>query len=219
VRFGDLPRIDLVLISHNHYDHLDLPTLRRLWARDHPLIVTPLGNDAVIAAAGAQAVTRDWGGRVTVRPGIDVIVERVHHWDSRWGRDRNRALWSGFTVTLPGGNLFFAGDTGPGDMKWADLAASRGPIRMALIPIGAFKPKDFMSGNHIGPVEAVEAFNRLHARYALAVHWGTFQLAYERINEPAELLTATLRDRHIAPDRFQAREVGRTWDVPAAAPF
>jgi len=214
IAFDLLPHIDLVLVSHNHWDHMDLPTIKRLWDRDHPLIVTSLGNDTLIRSAGAQAVARDWGQRVSVRPGIDVIIERVHHWDSRWMKDRNRALWSGFAVTLPGGNLFFAGDTGPGDGSWPGEDAKDGPYRLALIPIGAFQPRDIMSGNHIGPVEAVDVFQKLRAQNAVAVHWGTFKLSSEAINDPPELLRRTLAERHIPRDRFRAIEVGVNWDVP-----
>lgn len=214
IRFEDLPRIDLVLVSHDHYDHMDLDTLRRLSARDRPLIVTSLGNDTVIAQSGAKAVAQDWGGHVRLRPGIDVIVERVHHWGSRWMVDRDRALWSGFTVTLPGGNLFFAGDTGWGDGSWPVEAARHGPYRLALLPIGAYQPREMMSGNHIGPVEAVAAFRKLNAANALAIHWGTFRLAGEAIGEPPALLAKTLHEQGIAPDRFRALEVGQNWDVP-----
>jgi L-ascorbate metabolism protein UlaG (beta-lactamase superfamily) len=214
VRLDDLPKIDLIVISHNHYDHMDLATLKRLWARDRPLIVTSLGNDTILKGAGVPAVTRDWGGRVSVRPGIDVVVERVHHWGSRWMRDRNRALWSGFTVTLPGGNLFFAGDTGFGDGSWPVAARKDGPYRLAIIPIGAFRPRAMMSPSHIGPVEAVEVFQRLGAANGMAMHWGTFQLSEEGINEPPALLRRTLAQRGIAPDRFRATEVGQPWAVP-----
>ncbi|QJU58631.1 Zn-dependent hydrolase [Sphingomonas sp. AP4-R1] len=227
IRFEDLPKIDLVLISHDHWDHLDTVTLTRLWERDRPLIVTSLGNDTVIAqAGGAKAVAKDWGEPVQVRPGrtladgtriepIEVIPERVHHWGSRWMADRNRALWSGFTVTLPGGNLFFAGDTGWGDGSWPKDAAHDGPYRLALLPIGAYQPREMMSGNHIGPVEAVAAFKALGAANALAVHWGTFRLSNEGMDEPPALLRKTLAAQHIAPDRFRALEVGRNWDVPS----
>lgn len=214
IAFDALPHIDLVLVSHDHWDHMDLPTLKRLWDRDRPLIVTSLGNDTLIRNSGAQAVARDWGGRVRLRPGIEVIVERVHHWGSRWMKDRNRALWSGFTVTLPNGNLFFAGDTGPGDGSWPVEDAKDGPYRLALIPIGAFQPRDMMSGNHIGPVEAVDIFEKLHAQNALAVHWGTFRLSSEGINDPPELLRRTLAARRISPGRFRALEVGVNWEVP-----
>ena len=214
IAFADLPHIDLVLVSHDHWDHMDLATIKRLWDRDRPLIVTSLGNDTLIRSTGAQAVARDWGGTVKVRPGITVTIERVHHWGSRWMRDRNRALWSGFAVALPGGNLFFAGDTGPGDGSWQVEDAKDGPYRLALIPIGAFQPRDIMSGNHIGPVEAVDAFQTLGAANALAIHWGTFKLSAEAIDDPPALLRKTLTERHIAPDRFRAIEVGVGWDVP-----
>ncbi|RYY43322.1 MAG: Zn-dependent hydrolase, partial [Sphingomonadales bacterium] len=137
IRLEDLPRIDVVLVSHNHYDHLDLATLRRLWERDRPLIVTSLGNDAVMAGIPARAL--DWGQQVHVREGVAVAVTRNHHWGSRWFTDRNRALWSSFVVLLPHGNFFFAGDTGLGDGKWPAEAAALGPIRLAGIPIGAFR--------------------------------------------------------------------------------
>ncbi len=168
VRFEDLPKIDIVLVSHNHYDHMDLATLKRLWDRDHPIIVTSLGNDTLLHQAGIPSppmfdcgecpgvVARDWGEEVIAirfeesekgkpyrapRPAV-VHVTRSHHWDSRWFADRNRALWSSFVVTLPNGAFFFAGDTGLGDGKWPAEAAAQAAgfgIRFAAIPIGAFR--------------------------------------------------------------------------------
>lgn len=192
IAFERLPKIDVVLISHDHYDHLDLPTLRRLWARDHPLIVTSLGNDGVIAQAGARATALDWGGRVAVRPGVEIIVTRAHHWGTRWLSDRDRTLWSGFVVRLPGGNVFFAGDTGAGDLAWADQAASYGPVRLALIPIGAFRftPGQMRIGSHIGPLDAAEVYRRLGASTGIGVHWGTFRQSYEAYDTPPRLLAA-----------------------------
>ncbi len=194
IAFDRLPRIDLILVSHNHYDHMDLATLKRLWDRDRPLVVASLGNDGVMAQAGVPARTLDWGGQVTVRPGIDVIVTRNHHWSTRWISDRNRALWSSFVVRLPGGNLFFAGDTGAGDLKWADEAARYGPVRLALIPIGAFRffPGQMASGSHIGPVDAVEVARRLGASRAIGIHWGTFRLSSEGYFTPPRLLAAAM---------------------------
>jgi L-ascorbate metabolism protein UlaG (beta-lactamase superfamily) len=214
VRFEDLPRIDLVLISHNHYDHMDLPTLRRLWERDRPMIVTSLGNDAVLRGAGVESVARDWGESVAVRPGIDVLVERVHHWGSRWGSDRNRALWSGFTIRTPAGNIFFAGDTGWAGGSWAREAARHGPFRLAIIPIGAYLPRDVMQDNHVDPQESVGIFQALNPLRALGVHWGTFQLTFEGIDDPPRALAAQLRARGIAADRFVATEVGQSFRVP-----
>src|SRR3954470_4870581 len=190
IRFEDLPRIDLVLISHNHYDHMDLPTLRRLWERDRPLIVTSLGNDTILRGEGMDAVARDWGQSVAVRPGIDVLIERNHHWGSRWGTDRNRALWSAFTVRTPAGNIFFAGDTGWGGGDWAREAARHGPFRLAIIPIGASLPRDVMQDNHVDPQESVRIFALLNPVRALGVHWGTFQLTFEAIGDPPRALAA-----------------------------
>jgi len=214
VRFEDLPRIDLVLISHNHYDHMDLPTLRRLWARDRPAIVTSLGNDTILRGAGIDSIARDWGGRVALRPGVEVIVERNHHWGSRWFSDRNRALWSAFTVRSPAGNIFFAGDTGWGDGGWAREAARNGPFRLAILPIGAYEPRDVMQNSHVDPEEAMRIFEILDPTMALGMHWGSFQLTFEPIDAPPRAIAALSRRRGLAPGRFRATEVGRTFSVP-----
>jgi len=236
VRFDDLPRIDLVLVSHNHYDHMDLPTLRRLWERDRPLIVTSLGNDTILRQAGIEAVAYDWGRgqylacddpfegvpldrrpqfRAPYRP-CGVIVERNHHWGSRWVTDRNRALWSAFTVRLHRGNIFFAGDTGWGDGSWAREAARRGPVRLAIIPIGAYEPREVMQNNHVNPEEAFRIFETLNPGRALGVHWGTFQLSFEPIDAPRGAIAALARARGIAPGRFRATEPGETFSVAPA---
>jgi L-ascorbate metabolism protein UlaG (beta-lactamase superfamily) len=233
IRFEDLPKIDLVLVSHDHYDHLDLVTLRKLWDRDRPMIVTSLGNDSVMRQAGVPAKALDWGQAMRlIRPCPDdsdcdmykplgpalIIANRGHHWDSRWFADRNRALWSSFVVKLPGGNLFFAGDTGAGDFKWADQAASYGPIRLALIPIGAFRftAGQMAAGSHVGPVDAVEMYRRLGASRAIAIHWGTFRLSYEAWDTPPRLLAAA--KACTGQTGFDAVPRGRTFDVPAYAP-
>lgn len=220
VRFQDLPKIDLVLVSHNHYDHMDLATLRRLWERDRPLIVTSLGNDALIRSGGAEAVALDWGQRLR-RGSIDVTVNRNHHWGSRWFTDRNRALWSSFVVRLPGGNLFFAGDTGFGDGEWPREAARHGPIRLALIPIGAFRfePGQMRTASHIGPEEAVEVFRRLGAARGLAIHWGTFRLSYEARETPPALLKTALDCAGLpTTGLFDAVAPGQMVAVPPLAP-
>lgn len=219
IAFDRLPKIDVVLVSHDHYDHMDLATIGRLWRRDRPLIVTSLGNDALIATTGAVAQARDWGGRVTVKPGIDVIVARVHHWGSRWFADRNRALWSGFVVTLPGGNLFFSGDTGAGDLNWANEAAAYGPVRLALLPIGAFRfePGQMEAASHIGPVDAVEVFRRLGAARGIGVHWGTFKLSLERRDTPPRMLAEAMACTH-AGGRFDTVPIGVPQRIAPFAP-
>jgi L-ascorbate metabolism protein UlaG (beta-lactamase superfamily) len=219
VDFAALPRIDLVLLSHNHYDHLDLPTLKRLWVRDGPLIVTGLGNDSLLRANGIAAQARDWGGAVPVRPGVTVHVTRSHHWSTRWGTDRSRALWSSFVVTLPGGNIFFAGDTGAGDMQWPAGAARLGPVRLALIPIGSFRfqPGEMQIDAHIGPREAVQAFEGLGATTAIPIHWGTFRLSYEAWDTPPRMLDLFRRCAGISKRAFAPVRAGQPLDVPPYA--
>ncbi|MFS2111163.1 MBL fold metallo-hydrolase [Sphingomonas sp. Sphisp140] len=222
VRFEDLPRIDLVLVSHNHYDHMDLPTLRRLSERDHPLVVTSLGNDRVIAGAGVASRALDWGQRIVLRSGVAVTVTRSHHWGSRWFADRSRALWSSFVVQLPHGNFFFAGDTGLGDGKWPAEAAALGSVRFAAIPIGAFRFEEgqMASGSHIGPPDAIRVWDGLGRPEALAVHWGTFRLSREGYATPPAMLRGMLRCAGEDPARFAAHRIGETFAVPAlgAAP-
>jgi len=219
IRFEDLPKIDLVVVSHNHYDHMDLPTLKRLWDRDRPKIVTSLGNDMLIRGTGAEATALDWGGRLTVKPGVDVVVTRNHHWGTRWGTDRNRALWSSFTVTLPGGNIFFAGDTGPGDMKWPAEAAKLGPVRLAILPIGAFRfePGQMMTSSHVGPRESVQVFSALGASFGLPIHWGTFRLSYEAYDTPPQMLDLFTRCAGYAPGTYRPRRIGLPVAVPPYA--
>jgi len=223
IAFADLPPIDLVLVSHNHYDHMDLATLKRLWDRDQPAIVTSLGNDALLRSAGIEGTARDWRSRVSVyRHGASamVTVVRNHHWGSRWFADRNRALWSAFVVDTPSGSIFFAGDTGMGDGRWPAEAAraAAGPIRLALLPIGAFRfvPGQMSSGSHIGPVQGAEVFRRLGASTAIPIHWGTFRLSYEGYDTPPRLLAAALRCAGQDPRRFAAATIGRPVEVPPA---
>jgi L-ascorbate metabolism protein UlaG (beta-lactamase superfamily) len=195
IRWEDLPPIDVVLLSHDHYDHMDRVTLQRLWQRDRPRVVTSLGNDAVVGAWGLGATALDWNETTPLAPGVTVAVVRAHHWGTRTAKDRNRALWSGFVLVLPGGNVWFAGDTGLGDGRWPAEAAAFGPIRLALIPIGAFRfhPGQMAIGEHIGPVDAVEVYRRSGAARAIPIHWGTFRLSYEARDTPPRLLDAAMR--------------------------
>ena len=216
IRFEDLPKIDVVLVSHNHFDHLDLDSLEKLWRRDRPVIVTPLGNAALMARRGITAFARDWGDSIGIKPGVEVIVERVQHWSSRRMRDRNRALWGGFTITTPGGNIYFAGDCGFGDgAMFRDAAARHGPYRLALLPVGAYEPRWFMKNSHMNPAEAVTAFQDLGARQAVGIHWGVWQLTDEAIDAPRKDLRTALADAQIAPDRFVAPVPG---DVLTVSP-
>lgn len=214
VKLADLPRIDVILISHNHYDHLDAGALKYLAHRDNPAILTGLGNDKLLAEHGLKAIARDWGDRVEVKPGLWIDVVRAHHWSARWIDDIDRALWVGFRIELPGGDLYYAGDTGPGDMSWAADAKGQAPIRFALLPIGPYHVTGPQTGNHIDPEQAVDGFARMGAAYAMGVHWGTFELGTEPVDDPPKRLNAALVAQHIDPTRFRTLDVGASWMVP-----
>jgi L-ascorbate metabolism protein UlaG (beta-lactamase superfamily) len=214
VRFDDLPRIDVVLLSHNHYDHLDLATLKRLWARDRPRIITPIGNAALLARHGITAAEGDWGDSFELGASARVHIERVQHWSSRWGFDSYRALWCGFSLVLPGGNVYFSGDCG---LDAAAFAAVRrhGPVRLALLGIGAYEPRWFMQYHHMNPADAVAAFAEIAPARAIGMHWGVFQLTDEAIDTPPAALAVALADAGIAPQRFTAETAGAVIDVAA----
>lgn len=218
VAFDNLPKIDIVIVSHDHYDHMDLPTLKRLWRRDRPLIVTSLGNDAILRSAGIEARALDWGATVQAR-GAAIHVLRNHHWSSRWGRDRNRALWSAFLIETKSGNIFFAGDTGKGDGRWPLAALKYGPVRLALIPIGAFRfyPGQNWSGAHIGPEQAAELYDQLAPAMAIPIHWGTFRLSNEAYRTPPDMLAIYMRCRGTGLSPFRDHAIGEQIDVPRAS--
>ena len=207
ITFDDLPPIDVVLLSHNHYDHLDARTLRRVQARDAPLIVTPLGNDVILhrIMPDARVSTGDWGDCIALPGGAEVHLVPANHWSARTGRDRREALWSGFMLRSAAGLIYFAGDTGYGTGRIFPAMRERyGVPDLALIPIGAYEPRWFLSAQHCDPDEAVRIMLALEARAAIGIHWGTFQLTDEPYGEPAELLATALAARGIAPDRFVA---------------
>lgn len=218
VAFDDLPKIDIVVVSHNHYDHMDLPTLKRLWERDRPLVVTSLGNDTILRDAGVESQALDWEG-VAERGGAKVHVIRNHHWSSRWGRDRNRALWSAFLIETVAGNIFFAGDTGMGDGQWPLKARDYGPVRLALIPIGAFRfyPGQMFTGSHIGPEQAAEMFRKVGAVKGVPIHWGTFRLSTEGYHTPPKMLDIYMRCHIGDPAAFSALRIGEQITVPQQA--
>jgi L-ascorbate metabolism protein UlaG (beta-lactamase superfamily) len=211
IEFDHLPPIDAVLISHNHYDHLDIGTLRRLHKRHRPLMVMPLGNDAIVGPAvpGARIVAGDWHERVELAAGVTTTLTPANHWSARGLGDRRMALWSGFWIEDAGATVWFAGDTGYGDGAiFRDIRSRHGAPDIALIPIGAYEPRWFMAAQHVAPEQAVEIFNDIGAGQALGFHWGTFQLTNEAREEPPALLEKALADAAIAPGRFRPLHPG-----------
>lgn len=217
IALENLPPVDLVLVTHNHYDHMDMATLSRL-ARDHaPRVIAPLGNDAIMRRADRHiaAEAYDWGARVAVSGGVAVNLTPAYHWSARWLTDRRMALWCAFVIETPAGAIYCIGDTAWGNGAiFSDVRMRFPDLRLAIIPIGAYEPRWFMREQHVDPEEAVRVFQICGARHALAHHWGTFQLTDEAIDEPPRRLREALRAEAIGEERFRVLRPGEAWEVP-----
>ncbi|MEW6777399.1 MAG: MBL fold metallo-hydrolase [Bdellovibrionota bacterium] len=214
IRFEDLPPIDAVLVSHNHYDHLDIPTLQRL-AKEHRLkIFTGLGNSQLLESSGIQnSKDLDWWQGVELTPEIRVTFVPAQHFSSRGLADRNQTLWGGFVIEGPAGKVYFAGDTGMGP-HFEMIREKFGEMRLALLPIGAFNPSWFMGPVHTSPEEAVEAHKILGAAHSIPIHYGTFPLADDSYEQPLEALEKALVAANLSNPAFKVVPEGEGWDVP-----
>jgi L-ascorbate metabolism protein UlaG (beta-lactamase superfamily) len=202
VRFEDLPPIAVVLLSHNHYDHCDILSLRRLAARFDPLVVTPLGNGRLVRSAGIRRIEElDWWHTSQASP-LPITVTPAHHFSARGILDRNRALWGGFMMAIGERRLYFAGDTAYAPI-FRDIRQRLGPIDLALLPIGAYEPRWFMRSVHMNPDEAVQAHQDLGALESIGMHYGTFQLTTEGIDDPEQALAAARHTRGVPESRFR----------------
>lgn len=211
IAFDHLPKIDVVLITHNHYDHMDTEMVGRLWHRDRPRIITPLGNDAILArdAPGVEATAVDWDDKVDLGSGLVAHAEPTLHWSARGARDRMHALWASFVLETGARKIYCVGDTGFGNGDTFRRVAQRHPgLWVALLPIGAYEPRWFMRNNHMNPEEAVKALELCGAEQALGHHWGTFKLTDEAIDQPPKDLEAACTARGFAPERFRALRPG-----------
>jgi len=185
----DCPPIDVILVSHNHYDHLDRPSLAFLAKRDAPLILTGLKGAHVIPAR--DVVELDWWASHRLPRGVSITYVPAQHFSGRGLFDRNHSLWGGFVVETPAGTIYFAGDTGFGP-HFAAIRRRFGPATLALLPIGAFAPRWFMARVHVDPQQAVAASRILEAQVSLAIHYGTFPLADDGMDAPLQELATTL---------------------------
>jgi L-ascorbate metabolism protein UlaG (beta-lactamase superfamily) len=187
VRWDDLPRIDIVLLSHNHYDHLDIVALRNLAARRQSQFIVPLGVGKLLQSEGIGPFTElDWGQSFEVKQTAIHSVPALH-FSARGVFDRNKTLWCGYVVEDVRGSIYFAGDTAFGD-HFAWIRERHGPPTVALLPIGAYDPRWFMSPVHMAPEEALKAHRILGAKTSVAIHHGTFQLTDESLDTPAKRL-------------------------------
>lgn len=215
IAFDDLPPIDVVLLSHNHYDHLDLPTLEKLDAKFRPLIITGLGNGAYLEARGyARVKELDWWQEAELPNGRTAMFVPAQHFSQRSLHDRNRTLWGGFVLLGSERRVFFAGDTAYGP-HFKAIGERLGPIDVALLPIGAFNPEWFMGPVHMGPKEAPLAHVDLRARESFVMHEGVFPLADDDRDEARRELIALLAHDPLR-ERIHILDFGRSWQEPPA---
>lgn len=210
IELDDLPPIDFVVVSHNHYDHLDLGSLTALAERDaQTLFLVPLGNAELLRKSGiANVQALDWG-ETREHAGVTVHCLPAQHWSRRGLGDGNEALWASWAVTGPERRFYFAGDTGYFD-HFARIAEALAPFDLAAVPIGAYLPVEMMRPSHLDPEEAVQAAIDLRAKRALAMHFGTFDLSDEPLDEPPRRFRAAAEATPLGASGAWVLRVGET---------
>lgn len=216
IAFDDLPKVDVILITHNHYDHLDLATIHRIFDRDRARIIAPLGNDAIIRdkRPDIPVEARDWGDTLALGPGVDVTLVPAYHWSARGAFDRRMALWASYVIGTPDGRIYHIGDTGYHDGAFfRQHGEAFGPFRLAILPIGAYEPRWFMAAQHTNPEEAVLLHKLMESGMSVGMHWGCWQLTDEPREAPLKEL-AEARVKHGVDEKsFLTGDPGAVWIV------
>ena len=212
IAFDALPKIDTVIVTHNHYDHMDMPALGRLWQQHQPRFLTPLGNDTLLRQGipNVSVTAMDWHQHIQLSDRVRIDAVPTQHWSARGAFDRMHALWASFILQLGAHRIYAVGDKGFGDGSiFRNVRTLFPDIDLALLPIGAFEPRWMMRDQHMNPLEAVEALALCGAKRAIGHHWGTFQLTNESIEQPATALAAALEERDLPPARFMPVQPGQ----------
>ena len=210
ITFAELPRIDLVLISHNHYDHLDLNTLKRLNERFHPRFIVPLGNQTFLDSQGISNLTElDWWQSTETGPDSKVSLAPAEHFSGRSPFDKNKTLWGSFVISFGGHSIYFGGDTAYAP-HFSAIRERYGTPDIAFLPIGAYDPRWFMKAIHTNPDEAVQAHLDLGAKQSIGIHFGTFQMTGEKIDQPVTDLAIALQTRKLDENQFIVLGEGQT---------
>ncbi|GAB3913321.1 MBL fold metallo-hydrolase [Larkinella knui] len=215
IRFDDIPKIDILLLSHNHWDHLDIETVKKLCQRDQPRVYCPLGVKAFLENEGCGNVTEmDWNGSLAYNDRTTIHCMPAQHFSGRGMFDRDATLWCGFLIDNEvAGKVYFVGDTGYGSF-FKKIGEKFGPIRLSLVPIGAFRPTWFMSPIHCSPAQAVKIHDDIQSQQSVAIHFGTFPLADDGETEPVEELQKALKTKPQLMDRFWTLREGEGRLVP-----
>jgi L-ascorbate metabolism protein UlaG (beta-lactamase superfamily) len=213
VEMEDLPPVDIILISHNHYDHMDKPALKQLAVMfPEALVLTGLGNMPDIKETGFTNITEmDWWESL-VTSGLTMYYVPARHFSARTYRDAFTALWGGFVIESPDKKVYFAGDTGKGSHD-KQLAEKFGGFDVSLIPIGAYEPRWFMAQTHLNPAEAVQVHRETNSKFSIGIHFGTVQLTDEGIDEPVIALKKALVESGIPESEFIAPDFGETYII------
>jgi len=209
----ELPRIDVITVSHNHYDHLDILSLKKLHdLNPSTIFLVPKGDKKLFIRKGIKNVEEFlWWEDIDIK-GTKFTFTPVQHWSARGIRDRNKSLWGGWFIKSSERSLYHAGDTGYSQ----DFNVTRkklGSPDMAMIPIGAYDPQWFMSYSHVNPEEAVQISQDLGSRQSLAMHWGTFLLTDEEVLEPSVLLRKALQDKNLDKEYFMTLKPGEIFNL------
>jgi L-ascorbate metabolism protein UlaG (beta-lactamase superfamily) len=203
IKLEDLPTIHVVLLSHNHYDHLDLPTMRVLFGAHHPRIITPLGVKAFLDKERIiGAIDMDWWSSIDLNHKVSIVSVPAQHFSGRGMFDRDATLWCGYVLKTSSGNIYVAGDTGYNTTIFQMIKEKCSPIRVSLLPIGAYKPEWFMSAIHVSPEEAVKIHLDIQSPVSIATHFGTFPLADDGYDDPINDLKIALQRNDLSAEDF-----------------
>jgi L-ascorbate metabolism protein UlaG (beta-lactamase superfamily) len=211
IRFEDLPAIDIILLTHNHYDHLDIRTMKKLWAQHKPTVYCPLGVGPYLKKKGIENVVEmDWWDQVAHASGIEILSTPAQHFSGRGMFDRDRTLWSGFALLTGGGSIYYSGDTGYGSF-FKEIGERISPIRLSFIPIGAYKPEWFMAPIHTSPEDALRIHREIGSPVSIGMHFGTFPLADDGEGEPEGDIRIWMEKMGMDEREFLVLEEGVCW--------
>lgn len=212
IKLADLPKIDIIVISHNHYDHMDLATIKTIWQRDKPKIITPLLNDQILKnyIKDIKVTTLDWHENILLPNNIAITLEPAQHWSARGLFDLNKSLWGNFMIKTPAGTICFIGDSGYNQELYNNIGIKY-DVFLSLIPIGAFEPRWFMQDIHMNPEEAALVHQHLKSKHSIASHFQTFPLASDQYFQASEELSLALQKYQISKEQFIIPTAGKVY--------